>query len=546
VDELPTNLLGQTAPRFSLSDERQQPIQPASFARQQTVWLWLDGHSESPKLIEQFQKIQREVSASAAGRNTEFVIVIGRGGIESNAGGRFHVTRTLRPAINLLQGSLKTLYDGDRSAEKALEIHSTPAVLITDPNLTIQYASELSESKGYNGIPEIDNAWPEQLAAASQAVANGKDVASSMLDNYRTLLNRYFGDMDSVSVASWFPGFTPAGRKSIAAIPAKTDIASGIPGSAKASGIKLRPTLLWESNQIRRAGNVFPLMDSRGLNSLMVFDGWQTIRQFSPDGKFIGEKALDIPANQAVTSWRNARSKTGETLNVFYSIGGPRVWVFNQQMQSKFTLPATDEKPAKVLDIQVIQNSGQDDQLLVSFRDIGQVLINPFSGKSKSLDRNPVRSSAISGQDVAQIGIDGTLVGRKEQDPSTIEYMHLVPALGRGNSKFAAAGISQQGQWLIAGFDRDFKKRWEYSIGAVRFENGTQPVTSAAAPSGDTIWSVADENNRIYCLDADGNWLGDFDAGAEVRGLRLVSHREKLLLVVAMASKIECWDLQLQ
>ena len=80
----------------------------------------------------------------------------------------------------------------------------------------------------------------------------------------------------------------------------------------------------------------------------------------------------------------------------------------------------------------------------------------------------------------------------------------------------------------------------------MRFENGTQPVTSAAAPSGDTIWAVADENNRIYCLDAEGNWLGDFDAGAEVRGLRLASHRGKLLLVVAMARKIECWDLQLR
>ena len=187
-----------------------------------------------------------------------------------------------------------------------------------------------------------------------------------MLGDYRTLLTRYFGDLEKASVASWFPGFTPSGHSNIAALPAKTDLANVPPGSGRPSRIKLRPQLLWKNEQIRLAGNVFAIPDSRGdVSSLMVFDGWQTVRQFSPEGKLIGEKALGIPENEALTSWRSVQSADGKTLNAFYSIDGPRVWFFDESMQPKFTLPARDEKPARVMDIQVITKARQDDQLLI-------------------------------------------------------------------------------------------------------------------------------------------------------------------------------------
>ncbi len=547
-DELPTNSLGATVNRFQLSDEKQKPVAAQSFAGRQVAWLWLDGNSNNGDLIQRFQSIKTQLARSTAAKDLpEFVVVVGPGGIQAAGGGRFHLADTLRGPINRIRSSMTHLFDADGSAAtKSFELQSTPAVLITDADMKIQFAKELSESKGYNGKISIGQNWSEQFVMASQAVAEDKNVANSMLSEYGSLLNQYYGDLERASVASWFPSFVPNRRKTLASTAPDTESrATGI-RPVKSSKIRLRPSLRWETNKIRRAGNIYPILDANdSFRSLLVFDGWQTVRQYDLSGQLVGTKELKLPEKEAVTAFRAVHSRQGKALNAFFSVNGPRVWFYDEQMEFKFAIPARDTDPARVLDAQVISTNGSDDQLLICFKDSGQVVVDPWTGKSKVLDRSSVRSTAVKGQKLAQVDADGSLVGRRQKDKSIIEYLHLVAAGGRGSSLFAAAGIDDRGNWLISGFDQDLRKQWDYPIGAVRFENGTEPVTSAATKSGQTVWAVADQKNRIYCLDADGGWLGDFDAGDEVRGLRLVSNRGKLLLLVTMASKIECWDLDL-
>lgn len=537
ADALPTNLLGEMVPEFTLLDAKRAKVTDRKLQGKPTSMLFVNGDDSDADLIQKFETLRQTLATSGY----EFMVVAGPNAIERSQNGSWRLAPTIQPAAN--RSKLLFLADFDGVTARAFEFASMPAVVTINSRLDIQYADLLTKPAGYNGKITVNAKWDQRLAAAITASKKGINVADDMRAKYRSYLDKYFSERDARSVASYFPGYRLPGQQKIAAVPVNVRREQ----TAQRSVMKLNPRLVWESDHLTQPGNIALIPGPRGgTKGLLILDGWQTVNLFSVDGKPVSRKRLEIPEGVAVTSIRSLVSDSGEQRFAMFSAGGNQVLLFDERMELVDSFPSTRESRSTVLACEVLPGSaGKADQLLVCFGGSGGAKIfDVFTKKSRSVGDTAVRSIALSGRSVVAVDArTGALLsmdnGRTIDDRR--EYSHVVSG-ANGASVFAATVMNSSREWSLALFDSTLKSKREFPISSAIFENGLEPVTGVSL-AGKGTWAVADSSNRIYLLSDAGVWLGDMAADGNVSGLKLVSVEGRTRLIVSTDKKIECWEL---
>ena len=540
TDPLPTNLLGETAPEFTLLDQKRAKLTDRQLEGTPIALLFLDGGDADAELVSKFESIRKTLASNSF----RFAVVVSGDAIKTSAIGSWALSSDLQPAANRTKIPFLADVDLGGAEIKKFELESLPAVVVLDSKLNVQYADLLAKPSGFNGKLAINERWDQRLVGAVTATQKGVNVADDMRAKYRGYLDQYFKDRDQRLVGSYFPGFLMPQQKKVAAVPVKVRQQQ----SAQRSKLKLRPKLVWESTQLRSPGNIALLPDSNGSSKgLLVMDGWQTVALFSVEGKPVSRKRLELPEGAAVTAVRPMLAGNGDQRFAMFTVGGKQVYVFDESMEPVGSFPAAGEDRYSVLACEVIPGSrGKNDQLLVCFGGShGGQIYDPFTKKNRSAGPTAVRSLALSGRSViAANNRTGALLSMDDGHviDGNREYTHVENGAD-GQTVFAAAAMNASQEWSLVGLDSSLKERWTFPISSAMFGNGIEPISGVSSQRGSGTWAVADSTNRIYILSDTGMWLGDMPADGKVRGLKLMTVAGRTRLIVSTDREIECWDL---
>ena len=537
ADPLPTNLLGELVPEFTLIDTERKQLTDQEIEGKPMALLFLDGSDSDARLIPRFDILRKNLAATGVG----FAVVAGPNSIETLPNGSWRLASAIQPAA--YKSKLLFLADMEGLTARSMEFASLPAVVVIDPKLKIQYADLLVKPAGYNGRLAVNDKWDSRATAAISATSKGINVANDMRAKYRTYLDKYFADRKSQLFD--FPGYIPPGRQTIAAVSAKVRREQ----SAQRSDLNLRPRLVWESKRLTRPGNVSIVPDAnRRAKGLLILDGWQTVNLFSVDGRQVNRKRLEVPDGVALTTIRPLVSSTGEQRFAMFSVGGRQVYLFDGSMELVDTFPKRGNARSEVLACEVLAGSkDSSDQLIVCFGGSGgATMYDTFTGKSRSIGDTTVRALALSGRSVIAADERSGALLSMDNDGRVIddrhEYSH-VKSGASGGSTFAATAMSSNGEWSVVLIDSDLKMKRSFPISSAIFQNGLEPISGIATVDGKGTWAIADSGNRIYLLSDEGIWLGDMATDGNVSGMKLLTIDGRTRLVVSTDKKVECWEL---
>ena len=536
ADPLPTNLVGELAPEFTLLDEKRAKVTDRQLKGKPIAMLFVNGGDSDAELIQKLDSLKKTMS-----RGYEFAVVVGPNVIEKGIEGSWRLSPVIQPSAN--RTNIPFLADMDGITAASFELSSLPAVVTLDSRLNITYADLLAKPAGYNGKLAISEKWDRNLVAAINAQANGNDVAGDMREKYRGYLDKYFSERDERLVAGYFPGYSLPNQRRVAAVSAKVRREK----TARRSDLKLNPRLVWESRKLTSPGNISLVPDSnRRAKGLLILDGWQTVSLFNVDGKPISRKRLKLPEGVAVASIRPLVSATGKQHFAMFSVGGEQVHIFDEAMELVGQCPRSRDGRHSVLACEVLPGSGNgNDQLLVCFGgNDGANAFDTFTGDTRSIGDTAVRALALSGRSVlaadertgALLSMDN---GRVIDDRR--EYSQVKSGVN-GASVFAATAMNGNREWSLVLLDSALKTVQTFAISSAVFGNGLEPISGVS--NGDKgLWAVADSSNRIYLLSDSGVWLGDMAAEGRVSGLKLMTIDGRNRLVVSTDQKVECWEL---
>ena len=529
-DRLPTELLGQTTPAFSFLDHHGQPVKHLAFDGKTTALIWLA--SEDP--VELLEKIASVKQSIGGGNDFHVAAVVSDEATEPLAGGG------MRLAKPLLDASLKTgvpVYtDPGLVATKSLRLglQSTssglvmlkPMVMVIDPDGKIEYAKAAEGDQ-----------WVSELTTATKLIADGTRVSRDMKREYKSFLDQYYNDLTRVSAASLFPDLKP-----INPIPVEPARPRRV---AEESTIQLMPNLMWTAKDLSAPGNVIVDRDGNRV-SLLIFDGYQTVRRLALDGRLVESLDLELPDNESASLIRVARTKNGTPTWAVFNRLGKQAHFFDADWQRLGSFPPAGVQNDGINDIQPVSVGASDgQQFLVSFNDDkGSHLIDPNSGESEPLSGQVAQSVAEVGDSLLIIeeGEIGVMGGATK--PLGGQAQRIV-AVGNGpRGKVAVSVVDAKGQWSIQGVDEKMSSSWEVPVGSLFFtDNELEPLAAVQTAGGETLWAVADAKNLVYLISGDGKWLGDFEADADVQGLALVAEGDDISLIVSMKDSVEGWAL---
>ena len=513
-EALPSQLIGQTAPKFQLQTIIGQPRQRRFFDGKTTVLVWLSGE----KSIQTAAQLKK-VFTQASDPDFEFGVVFSDTDTQQPGSGQ----PTPSAAIAQLSRDLSVpaYYDQQHTVGSQLKIKALPAAVVLDGDGRIQYVATLSGKD-----------WDVRLSAAIKRVAAGDNLAQDMLTAYERYLDTYHQQLAAVT-ADGIAGLPNRNRNS-------ANQAAERP-TASSNRLKIKPKKLWSFDQLKQPGNVACISTASGAN-FVIFDGQQTLALIDGTGQLIGKRKLELRENEPATTVR-AISVGGKTWLAVFSVLGKQVHLLDQQLNQQAVLPKTESASGGVLDVQFFSQGNQTPQLLVAWKD-GGVGAFDMGGSDLSLaSKNDYQSLAATNQVIAGVteGRARTVVGDPHASQEGIQFVRLAAS----EQQLVGLGQNELGNWSAVGLDDRLEQLWAIETGPQLHENFVSPITSAKLPSGQPLWAIADSNQMVHLVAGSGQWLGEFEAEGKISGLCLQTIGNKTIMVISSAGGIECWDLGL-
>ena len=514
-ESLPSELIGQTAPKFQLQTTQGEPRQRRFFDGKTTALVWLSG----TKSIQTATKL-KQVFAQTNDRNFELGIVYSDTDTQQPGSGQ----PTPSTAIAKLSRDLAmpAYYDPQHTVSSQLKIQSVPAVVVLDGDARIQYVATL-----------IGDDWDVRLAAAIKRVAAGDDLASEMQTSYERYLDTYHQQLAAVS-ADGMAGLPNPNRKSNVRTVANS-------GSAGAKRLKVRPQKRFDSDQLKQPGNVISIPTPSGAR-FAIFDGQQTLAMIDDSGQLIGKRKLELREDEPATTVR-AISVGGETWLAVFSVMGQQVHLLDQQLNQQAVVPKTEQANRRILDVQFYSPPSKPPRLLIAWQDGGVESFNMSGGDSGLVSEDDFESLAATNRALAGVtkGRAKAAVGDPHVSEEGIQFVRLAAS----EQQLIGLGQNVHGKWSAIGLDDSLEQVWAIETGPQLHENFVTPIASTKLPSGLPLWAIADSNQMVHLVTGNGQWLGEFEAEGKISGLCLQAIGNKTVMVISTAGGVECWELGL-
>ena len=512
-ESLPSELIGQTAPKFQLQTPQGQPRQRRFFDGKTTALVWLSGD----KSIQTAAKLKR-VFTQNGDRDFEFGIVYSDTDTQQPGSGQ----PTPSAAIAKLSRDLAVpaYYDQQHAVSSQLKIQSVPAVAVLDGDARIQYVATL-----------IGDDWDVRLAAAIKRVAAGDNLASEMQTSYERYLDTYHQQLAAVS-ADGIAGLPNQN-------PTKRPLANITPASTKR--LKVQPQKRFDFDQLKQPGNVVGIPTPSGA-SFAIFDGQQTLAMIDDNGQLIGKRKLELREDEPATTVR-AISVGGKTWLAVFSVMGQQVHLLDQQLNQQAVVPKKEQANRRILDAQLYSPPGKPPRLLIAWQDGGVESFDMNGGDSGFVSEADFESLAATNRTLAGIknGRAKTVVGEPHISEDGIQFVRLAAS----EQQLIGVGQNVHGKWSAIGLDDSLEQVWAIETGAQLHENFVTPIASVKLPSGQPLWAIADSNQMVHLVTGNGQWLGEFEAEGKISGLCLQAIGDKTVMVISTAGGVECWELGL-
>jgi len=520
-ETMPSELIGQTADDFELTDSKGKPVKRLSFDGKVTALLWLAGQTSYPS-VEKFGMLTANLPKdrfhlASVYSDSELIAPVAR-------------TPKVSPELNaaITRSNIPAYYDPQLNAGTVLGIKAVPSVIVLDGDSKIQFARTLD-----------DENWTTDVAAALKRVAAGDDVAAEMQDDYVRYLDSYHQQLVTVSAADLMPN-----KSGISQVSSSNQIPRH-----KQSGIRLDPVKTWTNSDFKVAGNVGVLDTNSSGAAYAVFDGMRTIVQLDETGKSIRRVELPLPEGKAANLIRIGQSKKGPVFAVFATLGS-KVYLFDQNWNAMMAYPSGDQEHGGVRDCR-LTDLDQDGilELVVAFDDQkGVHLVDPETGKGEQIASSPMSSLVPLGEDlvVAGGGKVGMLkAGLTNAEDTELEFQRVASL---GSQHLCGVGMTHTGHWNAVGFDPELERIWALSIGSQFFETQLDPLSVSRASNdanGEIIWAIADSEDVVHLVTGSGKWLADFPSSSRLHGIAVEFRNGSTNLIVSSEAGVDCWDLNL-
>ena len=514
-EALPSELIGQTAPKFQLQTPQGQSRQRRFFDGKTTVLVWLSGQ----KSIQTAAKL-KQVFAQQGGPDFEFGVVYSDTDTQQPGSGK----PTPSAAIAKLSRDLAVpaYYDHQHTVSSQLKIKSVPAAVVLDGDARVQYVATL-----------IGDDWDVRLSAAIKRVAAGDDLAQEMKTAYERYLDTYHQQLAAVS-ADGIPGLPNRNRNSTNPTTAERPLAS-------TNRLKIRPKKRWSFDQLKQPGNVAGIPTATGAN-FAIFDGQQTLALVDNNGQQVGKRKLELREDEPATTVR-AMSAGGKTWLAVFSVLGQQVHFLDQQLNQRAVIPETEQADRRILDAKFSSQPDQSMRIIIASEQGGVQAFDPNGSGSSLVTKDNYESLAATNQVVAGVtkGRVKTVAGDRHVSQEGIRFVRL----SASESQLIGLGQNEHGKWSAVGLDDQLRQVWAIEIGPQLHENFVTPIASTKLPSGQPLWAIADSNQMVHLVAGNGQWLGEFEAEGKISGLCLQTIGNKTVMVISTAGGVECWDLGL-
>lgn len=519
----PSELIGEIAPQFQLTTHQGKIRTKLFFDGKVTALLWLAGES-SYSSIESFAAISKELDEN----QFRLAAVYSDGELESPGSRSYKPTDSLAKVLN--QATLESYCDPELLASTALRVKAIPSVLILDGDSRIQFARALS-----------DDDWVDEVKVALRRIADGDDVAAEMNREYQRFLDSYHQQLVTVSAIDLLDrvGPTTSGTSNV----------STQPGSKKTR--QMNAELRWSNSEFKQAGNI-AICDAEqtGKPSVFVFDGFQTILELDHNGLVTQRHDLNLPNDQAVSQIRTCViNKQAANRFAVFSPMGNRVFLYDTRWNSSGTYPALKDDFGAIRECQLMHvNSENKTDLLVAFDAEEGIHRIDFESKLGT------RVATINASSVAQLGNSevfasqgkiGILNSTVPPQPTEMQFRRVSTM---DEETVCAVGVTDQGQWHAVGMDSSLNRTWTLAIGSQFFESQINPITylkSNQSRLQKSLWAIADTDDAIHIVSANGRWLGDFQSEYRLSGIALAEIQGTPHLLISNDRGVECWKLNL-
>ena len=509
-EAMPSEMIGQTAPRFRLLTPEGKPRERRFFDGKTTVLVWLSGL----RSIQTATKL-KQVFKNVGDRDFEYGIVFSDTDTQNPGSGQPIPSAAITDLSRHL--AVPAYYDRQHSVSSQMKIKSVPAAVLIDGDGRIQFVTTLA-----------GNDWGVELAAAIKRVAAGDEVGQEMRTAYGRYLDTYHQQLAAVSAQ----GLVESPRKN-------RNNSTGV--GSQAGHLKIRPKKRWEFRDLKQPGNIVGIPTANRAR-FAIFDGQQTLAMLDDSGKLLGRQKLELNNNEPVTTVR-AITTQGETWLAVFSALGQRVHLLDQQLKQQAVIPTQAGQAERIVDVQFYAQPNQPPQLLVAWQDGGVEAYDLKSSDSKIVSKVSCESLGAVGSVLAGVanGRAQTMAGDEHTSQDGIQFVRL----SASDSQLLGVGQTTHGKWSAIGLDEKMSQVWAIETGPQLHENFVSPIANAKLASGQTIWAIADSNRMVHLVSGAGQWLGEFEAEGEVSGLCLQLVGGKMLIAISTTAGVECWDLGL-
>lgn len=508
-ESMPSEMIGQTAPKFRLLTPAGKSRERRYFDGKTTVLVWLSGL----KSIQTAAKL-KQVFKNVGQKNFEHAIVFSDTDTTEPGRGQPVPSDAIKDLSRHL--AVPAYYDRQHTVSSQMKIKSVPAAVLLDGDGRIQFATTL-----------IGDDWGERLSAAIKRVAAGENLGKEMQTAYGRYLDTYHQQLLAVSADG------------LAGLPSNP--ASSQSPAVNSSRLKIRPKKRWEFRKLKQPGNIVGIPTTNGAQ-FAIFDGQQTLAMLDDAGKLLGSQKLELNQDEPATTAR-AITANGETWLAVFSVMGQRVHLLDQQLSEQAVLPKQAGPARRVLDAQFYAQANKTPQLLVAWKDGGVDSFDLKSNDSIVVSKISCDSIGAVGSVLAGVanGRAQTMAGDRHRSQKGIQFVRLAAS----DSQLLGVGQNAQGKWSAIGLDEKMSQTWAIETGPQLHENFVSPIAHTKLPSGSALWAVADSNHMVHLVSAAGQWIGEFEAEAEISGVCLQVVGGKALIVVSTTAGVECWDLGL-
>ena len=509
-DPFPSELIGETAPKFTLKTPTGDSVTSQDFAGKPTVLLWIAGYGAEDGIVK-LDSVRKQVGSS-----TNFGVVYSDAEMQDPSGASFQLDENFVAQLKPFDLQVPFYCDQHLNVSSQLQIKAIPSVVIFDKNLRIQYAKPLSG----------DN-WPTEINNAIVRVSRGDDLAQEMIDEYGKFYANY---QAALRQHAYHTNRTPVSAQN-----ASTQVQS----RQKAADIWTNDSLLQPGNLV--AGTV------NGRTRIAVLDGYRTIVLLDESGKQLLRKQLDLPENQAVTRLRVANHGGKFVFAAFSKLGSQVHW-FDEELNPIGAFPSNVDGQVKIEDC-CFEESSNSPRLIVATADAGLYRIDLVTSNAEKLSDVAANEICVSSTGVA---------GSKDGVPFFTAIPDLSPEVFRGwyfsdlangakqssgqKTHFCGTAATENGVWQAIGLDSNFNIQWKLEIGEMNFQNDIEPI--AYSPE-QNIWLIADSTQGVSVVTGDGQIDYRRRIDGRLQGINIVPGGRSLRFVYTSGNEIKCCEINL-